>query len=121
MAHDAWLFLTYGLGLFFLTIKSEYVKDRHYLRLAWMTYVCAIFVTPVFTIFKAVSFAVPREARFEANVIKELNLADILANGVFWTLVGVSLLFFIATVLPRDEDPPSIKNKTSSTLFGAEP
>jgi hypothetical protein len=120
MASDSWLYLTYGIGLFFLTLKSEYIKDRHYLRLAWLNYVCAIFVIPLFSIVKAVSFSIPREGRVESNMVKELGLADTLANGISWTLVGISLLFFIAAVLPGDEETPTIKNKANSSLFGSE-
>jgi hypothetical protein len=120
MAHDTWLFLTYGVGLFFLTLKSEYIKDRHYLRLAWFSYIGAIFVVPIFSLIKAVSLSVSRQARNEANLVKELNLADILASGISWTLVGISLLFLIATLLPGDEEPPSVKNKANSSLFSSE-
>jgi hypothetical protein len=120
MGHDSWLFIAYGIGLFFLSLKTQYVKDPNYLRLAWISYVCAIFVTPVVSLFKAISYSVPREERFESTMIKEFNLADIIAGGIFWALVGVSLLFFIAAVFPNDEAPPSIKNKTHSTLFGDE-
>lgn len=120
MAHDSWLFLTYGIGLFFLTIKSQYVQDRHHLRLAWLNYVCAVFVIPLFAVIKAVTFSIPREARNESSMVKGLGLADILGSGISWALVGISLLFFIAAILPGDEEPPSIKNKASSSLFGSE-
>jgi hypothetical protein len=120
MAHDTWLFLTYGIGLFFLTLKSEVIKDRHYLRLAWLNFVGAIFVIPVFSLFKAISISVPRGDKFDSSVLKEFGLADILANGVSWTLVGISLLFFIAAVLPGEEEPPTTKNKTNASLFGSE-
>ncbi len=120
MASDSWLYLTYGIGLFFLTLKSEYVQDRHYLRLAWMNYVCAIFVIPLFSLIKAVSLTILRMERGELNIAKELSLADILASGSSWALVGISLLYFIAAVLPSDEEPPSIKNKANSNLFGSD-
>jgi hypothetical protein len=103
MAHESWFYVVYGVGLFFLSLKKEFVKEAYNLRIAWMNYLFVLFIVPVFTLVRALIYGTT-EVRAAENMVKGIGVVDILASAMSWGFVGVSLFFFLKSFVLTDDE-----------------
>jgi len=92
MAHSSWLFLVYGIGLFYLFINPEKAPNRNALKEAWFYFVGAIAVVFIFTFIRAGSI----------GNTKDMALTEIWSIGISWTLVSISM-FMVTKAFPDSD------------------
>ena len=99
MTHTSWFVIIYGVGLFYLLIHQDNVRDKNSFRITWILYCLAIMSSGVFALFKAgcSSSRVP-----SSRIVKNLALIDIWSTGLTWLLLGLSLLILLRAVMPSD-------------------
>ncbi len=89
MAHSSWLYLVYGVGLFYLSLNPSKVSSIQSLRNAWVWYIVAMSSAFFFTLFQAGNWSNP----------SSLVLVEFWSQGFSWLFVTISLCFLPGALL----------------------
>ncbi len=86
-----WILIAYLIGLLYLATHREKLSNAGSLRMAWIWFALIPIIQFFFSLFRAGNVGSARD----------LALVDVLADGVSWLLLGISLLCLTGSLAAR--------------------
>ncbi|MBN2683971.1 MAG: hypothetical protein JXR40_01715 [Pontiellaceae bacterium] len=98
-----WIFIAYGLVLIYLATHQDKVKSKNNLRSAL---ICLALIPFEFFLFSAIKMFKIDQLEIDPDVLISIEMW---ANCILYLLLGISLLFLINALIPKEEWNPMEK------------